>query len=118
MYFTVILSVDSDGKLNQTGQIDIQNKKKSQTKKITGFQVILFFMSSSFSNLRFHQLVTLLICWTKANLITYVFEQFAPGNPSEVLITSADSRIRIFDGSDIIHKFRGIFPKHHHLLVH
>ncbi|KAL6336997.1 hypothetical protein AAG906_036311 [Vitis piasezkii] len=73
-------SID-DGKLNQTGQIDIQNKKKSQTKKITGFQ-------------------------------------FAPGNPSEVLITSADSRIRIFDGSDIIHKFRGIFPKHHHLLVH
>ncbi|CBI30564.3 unnamed protein product, partial [Vitis vinifera] len=62
-------SID-DGKLNQTGQIDIQNKKKSQTKKITGFQ-------------------------------------FAPGNPSEVLITSADSRIRIFDGSDIIHKFRG-----------
>ncbi|OVA08951.1 WD40 repeat [Macleaya cordata] len=33
--------------------------------------------------------------------------QFAPGNPSEVLITSADSRIRIFDGSDVIHKFRG-----------
>ncbi|KAF8395112.1 hypothetical protein HHK36_019053 [Tetracentron sinense] len=33
--------------------------------------------------------------------------QFAPGNPSEVLITSADSRIRIFDGSDIIHKFTG-----------
>ncbi|XP_042513444.1 WD repeat-containing protein 44-like [Macadamia integrifolia] len=33
--------------------------------------------------------------------------EFAPTNPSEVLITSADSRIRIFDGSDIIHKFRG-----------
>ncbi|XP_042480653.1 uncharacterized protein LOC122061457 [Macadamia integrifolia] len=33
--------------------------------------------------------------------------EFAPSNPSEVLISSADSRIRIFDGSDIIHKFRG-----------
>ncbi|KAI3970888.1 hypothetical protein MKX01_024535 [Papaver californicum] len=33
--------------------------------------------------------------------------QFIPGNTSEVLITSADSRIRIFDGSDVIHKFRG-----------
>lgn len=33
--------------------------------------------------------------------------QFVPGNASEVLITSADSRIRIFDGSDVIHKFRG-----------
>ncbi|KAK9289634.1 hypothetical protein L1049_007792 [Liquidambar formosana] len=60
----------ADCKLDQIGQIDIHNKKKSQAKKITGFQ-------------------------------------FAPGNPSEVLITSADSRVRIFDGSDIIHKFRG-----------
>nr|XP_029117422.1 WD repeat-containing protein 44 isoform X2 [Elaeis guineensis] len=34
--------------------------------------------------------------------------QFAPGNPSEVLITSADSQIRVFDGLDMIHKFRGI----------
>nr|DAD39271.1 TPA_asm: hypothetical protein HUJ06_013594 [Nelumbo nucifera] len=33
--------------------------------------------------------------------------QFRPGNPSEVLITSADSRIRIFHGSDLTHKFRG-----------
>ncbi|CAN0881548.1 WD repeat-containing protein 44 [Linum grandiflorum] len=33
--------------------------------------------------------------------------QFSPGNPSEVLITSADSRIRIMDGKDEVHKFRG-----------
>ncbi|OWM82313.1 WD repeat-containing protein 44 [Punica granatum] len=33
--------------------------------------------------------------------------QFSPWNPSEVLITSADSRIRILDGSDVTHKFRG-----------
>ncbi|CAN0926619.1 WD repeat-containing protein 44 [Linum grandiflorum] len=33
--------------------------------------------------------------------------QFSPGNPSEVLVTSADSRIRIMDGKDLIHKFRG-----------
>ncbi|THG00075.1 hypothetical protein TEA_006757 [Camellia sinensis var. sinensis] len=32
---------------------------------------------------------------------------FAPSNTSEVLVTSADSRIRIIDGSEIIHKFRG-----------
>ncbi|CAM8980955.1 unnamed protein product [Rhodiola kirilowii] len=59
----------NDCKLNQIGQIDI-NTKKSQAKKITGFQ-------------------------------------FAPGNPSDVLITSADSRIRIYDGTEIVHKFRG-----------
>ncbi|WCJ28293.1 Transducin/WD40 repeat-like superfamily protein [Euphorbia peplus] len=33
--------------------------------------------------------------------------QFSPGNPSEVLVTSADSRIRILDGQDLVHKFRG-----------
>ncbi|XP_057450541.1 uncharacterized protein LOC130742451 [Lotus japonicus] len=33
--------------------------------------------------------------------------EFAPGKPSEVLVTSADSRIRILDGSKIVHKFRG-----------
>ncbi|KAG6485449.1 WD repeat-containing protein 44-like [Zingiber officinale] len=33
--------------------------------------------------------------------------QFAPGDPSEVLITSADSRVRVFNGLKMIHKFRG-----------
>ncbi|RVW93162.1 WD repeat-containing protein 44 [Vitis vinifera] len=33
--------------------------------------------------------------------------QFAPGSSSEVLITSADSRIRVIDGVDLIHKFKG-----------
>ncbi|CAI9098220.1 OLC1v1034830C1 [Oldenlandia corymbosa var. corymbosa] len=33
--------------------------------------------------------------------------QFAPWNSSEILVTSADSRIRILDGSEVIHKFRG-----------
>ncbi|KAK6943661.1 WD40 repeat [Dillenia turbinata] len=57
-------------KLEQIGQIAIPNQKKSNPKKVTGFQ-------------------------------------YAPENPSEVLITSADSRIRIYDGSDFIHKFIG-----------
>ncbi|MQL77869.1 hypothetical protein Taro_010291 [Colocasia esculenta] len=61
----------SDGKLHQKAQIEIQNKKrKSNAKKITGFQ-------------------------------------FVPGNPSEVLITSADSQVRVFDGTTLVHKFRG-----------
>ncbi|XP_024974696.1 WD repeat-containing protein 44-like [Cynara cardunculus var. scolymus] len=33
--------------------------------------------------------------------------QFSPTNPSEVLVTSADSRIRILDGSHIINKLIG-----------
>ncbi|KAI4322913.1 hypothetical protein L6164_022563 [Bauhinia variegata] len=34
--------------------------------------------------------------------------QFAPGSSSEVLITSADSRIRVVDGVDLVHKFKGL----------
>ncbi|KAL8094734.1 uncharacterized protein LOC141692807 [Apium graveolens] len=33
--------------------------------------------------------------------------QYNPSNPSEMLITSTDSRIRIYDGSEITYKFRG-----------
>ncbi|XP_049374265.1 uncharacterized protein LOC125839307 isoform X2 [Solanum verrucosum] len=33
--------------------------------------------------------------------------QFVPGSTSEVLITSADSRIRVVDGVDLVHKFKG-----------
>ncbi|KAM7264394.1 hypothetical protein ACFE04_002077 [Oxalis oulophora] len=33
--------------------------------------------------------------------------QFSPVNPTEHIVTSADSRIRILDGTGITHKFRG-----------
>ncbi|KAK8948228.1 Protein HIRA [Platanthera guangdongensis] len=33
--------------------------------------------------------------------------QYAPDNSSEVLVTSADSQIRVFDGASIIHKYKG-----------
>lgn len=34
-------------------------------------------------------------------------KQFAPGSSSEVLITSADSRIRVVNGDELVHKFKG-----------
>lgn len=40
--------------------------------------------------------------------LTEFYEQFAPGSSSEVLITSADSRIRVVDGVDLVHKFKGM----------
>ncbi|KAM0884238.1 hypothetical protein ACQ4PT_031101 [Festuca glaucescens] len=33
--------------------------------------------------------------------------QFFPGSSSKVLITSADSRVRVVDGSELVHKFKG-----------
>jgi hypothetical protein len=37
----------------------------------------------------------------------YVTQQFAPGSSLEVLITSADSRIRVVNGDELVHKFKG-----------
>ncbi|KAL1567142.1 WD repeat-containing protein 44-like [Salvia divinorum] len=33
--------------------------------------------------------------------------QFAPGSTSEFIVTSADSRVRVLDGVDLVHKFKG-----------
>ncbi|KAL9259057.1 WD repeat-containing protein [Drosera capensis] len=43
----------------------------------------------------------------KAQLKKITGFQFAPGSSSEVLITSADSRVRVIDGVDLVHKFKG-----------
>lgn len=40
--------------------------------------------------------------------------QFVPGKPSEILVTSADSRIRILEGSEVVQKYKGAakhYPK-------
>ena len=39
--------------------------------------------------------------------MAFCWVQFAPGNPAEVLITSADSQIRVFDNVTMVQKFRG-----------
>ncbi|GAB2230751.1 hypothetical protein Droror1_Dr00015037 [Drosera rotundifolia] len=43
----------------------------------------------------------------KAHLKKITGFQFAPGSSSEVLITSADSRIRVIDNVDLVHMFKG-----------
>ena len=45
-------------------------------------------------------------------LLISLSKQFAPGSSSEVLITSADSRIRVVDGVDLVQKFKGINKIH------
>ncbi|XP_061361474.1 uncharacterized protein LOC133305313 [Gastrolobium bilobum] len=61
----------SENKFQQKSKINLQNrKKKSNHKKITGFQ-------------------------------------FVPGSSSEVLVTSSDSRIRVVEGVNLAHKFKG-----------
>ncbi|CDY14324.1 BnaA10g07310D [Brassica napus] len=68
---TCCLYNTQDNKLQQRKEINLKNrKKKSNHKKITGFQ-------------------------------------FVAGSSSEVLVTSADSRTRVVDGVDLVHKFKG-----------
>ncbi|KAL8480403.1 hypothetical protein ACS0TY_027074 [Phlomoides rotata] len=73
--------------------MDIQKKKKTQAKKFPAFQSqakkIPGFQSPA-----------------PPGKITGF--QFAPWNQSEVLITSADSRIGIYNGADLVQKFKGL----------
>lgn len=41
------------------------------------------------------------------NKLILLDKQFVPGSTSEVLVTSSDSRIRVIDGVDLVHKFKG-----------
>ena len=99
---------DSGGKLHQKAQIEIQTKKrKSHAKKITGFQVVQNFLCflqqlHYFGLHRPHKFLS-----KYSNTIIFNRLQFVPGTPSEVLITSADSQIRLFDGIQLTQKFRG-----------
>lgn len=44
----------------------------------------------------------------KKNKVTYhINVQFSAWNPCEVLVTSADSRVRILDGTKVVQKFKG-----------
>ncbi|XP_028551789.1 uncharacterized protein LOC110101398 [Dendrobium catenatum] len=47
------------------------------------------------------------ICEYVDNSLISVIKQFIPGSSSEVLITSADSRIRVIDGNNLVYKFKG-----------
>ncbi|XP_057778916.1 uncharacterized protein LOC130997569 [Salvia miltiorrhiza] len=73
-------------------RMDIQKKKKSQAKKFPAFQ-------SPSKKLPGFQ--------TPAPAGKITGFQFTPWSPSEVLITSADSRIGIYNGPDLIQKIRG-----------
>lgn len=41
-------------------------------------------------------------------MLTSYIKQFVPGSTSEALITSADSRIRVINGTELVHKLKGI----------
>ena len=85
--------------MQQRKEINLKNrKKKSNHKKITGFQVKLKTTSCS---------VLLIYTFLMSDALTIPMNQFVAGSSSEVLVTSADSRTRVVDGVDLVHKFKG-----------
>ncbi|XP_047150896.1 WD repeat-containing protein 44-like [Vigna umbellata] len=50
---------------------------------------------------------TIEISQKKSQLRKVTGFQFVPGKPSEILVTSADSRIRILEGSEVVQKYKG-----------
>ncbi|KAG2297056.1 hypothetical protein Bca52824_043725 [Brassica carinata] len=65
--------------LELDSQIHFHNKKMSPNKRITGFQIL-----------------------------TNVFLPVLPQDPSKVLVVSADSKVRILQGNDVVRRYKGI----------
>ncbi|KAH9620692.1 hypothetical protein KSS87_015714 [Heliosperma pusillum] len=60
----------SDNRLQMTNQIPLHGKKKTPSRRITGFQ-------------------------------------FSPGDPSTLMVTTADSQVRLLKGVDVVCKYKG-----------
>lgn len=103
----------SDNHLKLDAQISLRSKKKSPCKKITGFEVFdsyIEVLHSSYlvASLLFSLFVEiyLLLCVWVSNY--YHFLQFSPKDSNKVMVTCADSQVRILDGLNVIGKYRGM----------
>lgn len=107
LWFTCFFRFDgSDNILWLDAQFSLHGKKKS-LKRITGFQVIFYqkkpYMVDMFVYVNFIYAICLLL------FVTYKFWfhlQFCPTNPHKLMVSSADSRVWILDGIDVVLKFK------------
>lgn len=90
-------SIGSDLLLN--AEIHIHGKKKYLGNRITGIQVVNLWSLAVTIIMHFNLMNVVNIEW-------HYFLQFSQDS-QKVMITSEDSKIRIFDGIDIVHKYRG-----------
>ncbi|KAH8487671.1 hypothetical protein H0E87_026306 [Populus deltoides] len=91
----------SDSNLQLDAQICLLGKKKSPCKRITGFQVTIFCLPMMFS------LCFYCTCCLLFYLIICLQLQFSPQDSSKVMVTCADSQVRILQGLDVIGKYKG-----------
>lgn len=94
----LILSYDCVGKhLKLDVKIRIQGRKKTSANKITGIQVC--FTSAV---IKIIPAVTYFVyLWAYSSL------QFCQERSQRVMITSEDSKVRVYDGIDLVQKYRG-----------
>lgn len=86
-------------------QMCLANKKKSICKRITGFQVAIYHQTTVWSSANINFLIYLVMrCQCNVSL------QYLPQDPFKVMVTSADSHVRILDGINVIGKYKGLFP--------
>jgi hypothetical protein len=73
---------------------------------ISSFELIIFFVYSD-NKLQQRREINLKNRKKKTHHKKITGFQFVAGSSSEVLVTSADSRTRVVDGVDLVHKFKG-----------
>lgn len=76
-------------------QICLQGKKKLTGKRVTGFQVVALIFVEDIS------------AFIQIFLTTSCLFQFCPSDSSKVMVTSADSQVRILSGVNVMCKFKG-----------
>lgn len=113
----------SDNQLQLEDEICLKGKKKLACKRITGFQVsapCLLFASrpKETTRLLFSRSISVCVLYRltfffgKASHIDlhvglFFSLQFSPSDPTKVLVTSADSQVRVLCGADVLLKFKG-----------
>lgn len=96
----------SDDCLQLYAQVCLQSKKKSPLKRITSMQVIFLICFASWHMWCACSQNFCIMCWIIYKLMIS-FLQFSPGDSTKMMVTSADSQVRILHRIDTICQFRG-----------
>lgn len=87
--------------LELEAEIHFPDGKKSSGNKITGIQVFALEALPSYNQLSLnHDLFVV-------NILSHLILQFSKEESHKIMITSEDSKLRILDGFEVIHKFKG-----------
>ena len=90
-----------DNNLELDATLCLSSKKKSPSKKITGFQV------GRSTNVLIHVSILYLLIFSM-RFFFFLRPQYSAEDSSRIMVSSADSRIRIIEGLNVIQKYKGM----------